>query len=235
MMRGLNAAALIMVIAWGGCQATAQEKNDPWKGRDFVEVRKQLLADGWRPIKGNYSWETREGDWKDEPGERFAAQHKEIVTCIGGHFEICRLSYVRSGKCLSIITERYAWWVEPREEIAVINWSNDCPRKKSDRSLFAKDIRDARKMLLAQGWKPLRTNKRWPDGTYQNQEANAGMLFDAGFIEVENCTGIGDNHCNFNYAKAEQCLALHTIGEYIPDIAAHPEVINWSNDCPSEK
>ncbi|MDE2474673.1 MAG: hypothetical protein KGO48_06475 [Alphaproteobacteria bacterium] len=91
---------------------------------------------------------------------------------------------------------------------------------------------DARAALLNAGWLPVRIDKRMADGTRENQFGDGRLFFNAGFIEVQECTGTGTNPCILNYQKDGMCLRLVTEGEYLPERGSIPDVLFWSDDCP---
>jgi len=75
-------------------------------------------------------------------------------------------------------------------------------------------LSQARKTLLAQGWKPRETFGVDADGARWSQFADAGEMYRAGIIEVESCSGTGMNYCSFNYSRKGKCLSLQTQGEF---------------------
>lgn len=92
-------------------------------------------------------------------------------------------------------------------------------------------ISQVRAELLKDGWTPVRIDSKLHDGSVENQEAEARLLFQAGFFEVESCRGTDANVCFFNYQKNGQCLRLTTEGEYLPP-TGEPGSVSWSHDCP---
>jgi hypothetical protein len=89
----------------------------------------------------------------------------------------------------------------------------------------------ARRALLAEGWKPQETFGVDSNGKRFSQSADAGVLYQAGFIEVESCSGTGRNFCSFNYIRPGQCLSLSTEGEFKKG-AYEPRVISQNGKCP---
>jgi hypothetical protein len=65
----------------------------------------------------------------------------------------------------------------------------------------------------------------------ENQWGDAGVLFKAGFIEIEMCSGTGKNFCFFNYEYRGKCLRLLTQGEFSAG-KYEPTVIKESAECP---
>lgn len=91
-------------------------------------------------------------------------------------------------------------------------------------------IARARKALFAEGWKPVLSSQRLADGTLTSHWGDAGVMWDAGFHEVEDCSE-GLVYCMFNYSKAGHCLQLITQGE-LDDPRIEPRVTGWSEACP---
>lgn len=93
-------------------------------------------------------------------------------------------------------------------------------------------IVEARAALLKAGWMPVRIDERMADGTRENQFGDARLFFDAGYVEVQECTGTGTNPCILNYQKDGKCLQVITVGEYHPEWSDKPDVLRWTDDCP---
>ena len=93
-------------------------------------------------------------------------------------------------------------------------------------------ISKARAQLIAQGWLPLETFGEDANGTRWSLQGDAGAMYEAGFKEVEACSGTGLNFCSFNYTRAGKCLSLHTQGEFKAG-AYEPHVIKRTNICPA--
>jgi hypothetical protein len=85
----------------------------------------------------------------------------------------------------------------------------------------------ARAKLIGNGWKPIETFARYPDGELERDEVNARILFEVGFREVGGCMGTGTNPCFFSYHKGNRCMLLITEGEYDPRIPNSSEVTGW--------
>jgi hypothetical protein len=83
----------------------------------------------------------------------------------------------------------------------------------------------ARAALLHDGWKPVETSDRDIDGEILHSYGDAAPFFKHGFREVESCTGVDRDYCDFNYRKNGRCLLLSTEGEYIAPRS--PTVANW--------
>lgn len=96
--------------------------------------------------------------------------------------------------------------------------------------LKGEKLSQARKTLLAQGWKPQETFGVDADGDRWSQFADAGEMYRAGIIEVESCSGTGMNYCSFNYRRKGRCLSVQTQGEFKAGFY-EPTVIGTSNRC----
>ncbi len=70
-----------------------------------------------------------------------------------------------------------------------------------------------RARMLRRGWKPRITNDTYIDGTKVKDSGEARDMLDAGFVEVEDCSGTDYNFCDFNFKKGDYCLKIITIGE----------------------
>ncbi len=92
-------------------------------------------------------------------------------------------------------------------------------------------LSQARKALLAQGWKPRETYGLDGNGERWSQFADAGEMYRAGIIEVESCSGTGLNYCTFNYRRQAKCLSLVTQGEFKAG-AYEPTVVRTIARCP---
>ncbi|MBV8660264.1 MAG: hypothetical protein JO142_20795 [Burkholderiales bacterium] len=91
----------------------------------------------------------------------------------------------------------------------------------------------ARKALLAAGWQPRPTTLAFPDESLQKELTEPSLLIEAGFVEVEYCSGTGANYCFFNYIKKGQCLRLVTAGESSPPDHRWASVHHVLRECPS--
>ena len=72
----------------------------------------------------------------------------------------------------------------------------------------------ARSQLLADGWKPVRSADRRPDGSLEKTVGDAGTLLSLGMVEVAGCAGTGLGNCEFRWRRGSTCLGVFTIGEY---------------------
>lgn len=93
-------------------------------------------------------------------------------------------------------------------------------------------ISQARHALKLAGWEPRRTALDRGDGIDENQWGDARMLYQAGYVEVESCSGTGANYCFFNYRQARQCVRLLTVGEFKLG-EYEPKVVSHSRQCPA--
>ena len=86
-------------------------------------------------------------------------------------------------------------------------------------NVFGEDIRQARKKLLAYGWRPVRSTS----------ESGAIGSELRGVIEVESCSGVGYGFCGFNYRhKKGFGLGVVTTGDGYP-------VISYGAQCGAGK
>src|SRR5438105_2869637 len=107
----------------------------------------------------------------------------------------------------------------------------DCAAATGKESLRpGMSISAVRALLLQDGWTAVRIDKKLA-GNRENLFGDARLLFQAGFFEVESCTGIGQNYCFFNYQKNGECLRLITSGEYF-SASDEPKLDKWTNECP---
>ena len=89
---------------------------------------------------------------------------------------------------------------------------------------------DARKKVLAAGWKPLMT--REPDGSMADAaegspdlDGNGRVFWSRGYVEVQNCAGTALARCAFNFVdKNGNRLKVTTAGEEDPKGAFHATV-----------
>jgi hypothetical protein len=96
-------------------------------------------------------------------------------------------------------------------------------------------LSSARAELLRTGWHPRETHLKDADGYFQHSFGSAGVLYKAGYIEVESCVGADFNLCIFDYEMGGVCGQLVTTGEYIPRVHVEPKVVRFASDCPSEQ
>lgn len=95
------------------------------------------------------------------------------------------------------------------------------------------DFYQARGELIIIGWKPLTTFTKFENGELENDFGEALTYKQNNFIEIESCSGTGEQYCIFNYQKSSECLRVVTQGMYDPKTNS-PVVINWKTvDCSS--
>lgn len=103
--------------------------------------------------------------------------------------------------------------------------TKDVPLKKGA------DFAKTRTALLKAGWQPVVSELMRGDDTPENQFGGAGEMYEAGFIEVQQCTQ-GHVACIFNYKRGKQCLQLITVGEVgIFKGKQYPVLVHWTNEC----
>lgn len=100
--------------------------------------------------------------------------------------------------------------------------------------LVGKPISSARSTLLADGWSPVETALTTAKGVPERSKGEAGMFLDAGYPEIERCTGTARNYCFFNYSRRGKCLRVRTLGVLrSPD--SEPKVHGAGDACPSKQ
>jgi hypothetical protein len=100
--------------------------------------------------------------------------------------------------------------------------------------LVGKPISTVRTTLLADGWVPQETALTRAKGAPERSWGEAGKLLEAGYPEVERCTGTSRNYCFFNYNRRGQCLRVRTLGVLrAPD--TEPKVHGAGDACPSKQ
>ncbi|MDC6126841.1 hypothetical protein PPH41_02325 [Burkholderia gladioli] len=73
-------------------------------------------------------------------------------------------------------------------------------------NVFDKSIAEARKILIAQGWRPMRARRGDP------LHDVAADLARHGVIEVNDCSGTGVGYCGYSYDNAAGMLSVVTVG-----------------------
>ena len=97
------------------------------------------------------------------------------------------------------------------------------------------DYATARARLIGLRWNPFITHKLMADGAEERNWGDAKRMREAGFEEIESCTGTGLNFCIFNFKKGSVCMRITTVGEYRNDQGS-PKVEAWSKGrCREEK
>ncbi|MBL8345469.1 MAG: hypothetical protein JNN03_08505 [Rubrivivax sp.] len=100
--------------------------------------------------------------------------------------------------------------------------------------LVGKPLSGARSTLLADGWLPQETALTTAKGVPERSRGEAGTLLEAGYPEVERCTGSSRNYCFFNYSRRGQCLRVRTLGVLRPP-DSEPKVHGAGDACPSKQ
>lgn len=82
-----------------------------------------------------------------------------------------------------------------------------------------KSYHEARKILLARGWKPFRTiNGKDAANDPRVLSGNGPLFWSKGYFELENCSGTGLAYCSFLFRNAQgRRLRVVTAGEETPD------------------
>ena len=69
---------------------------------------------------------------------------------------------------------------------------------------------------------------------YERSWGEAGRLLEAGYTEIERCTGSSRNYCFFNYSRRGQCLRVRTLGVLRPP-DTEPKVHGAGDACASKQ
>lgn len=87
----------------------------------------------------------------------------------------------------------------------------------------------ARAAVLRDGWQPVEIFEQDPDGgNALHSWGDAKPFYRSGLKEVESCTGVDADYCDFNYRRKDRCLFLVTAGEYgAPGARYVPTVASW--------
>lgn len=101
-------------------------------------------------------------------------------------------------------------------------------------ALVGKPLSAARSSLLAGGWEPQETALTTSRGELERTRGEAGRLVDAGYPEVERCTGSSKNYCFLNYRRGGRCLRMRTLGVLVPP-DGEPKVHGVGDACPSKQ
>jgi hypothetical protein len=100
--------------------------------------------------------------------------------------------------------------------------------------LVGKPFTSVRAKLLDEGWTPVETNLTTGRGVPERSRGEAAKYLDAGFPEIERCTGGSRNYCFLNYNRRGHCLRIRTHGKL--DLPATDPKIHGANDsCPSKQ
>ena len=88
----------------------------------------------------------------------------------------------------------------------------------SSPSLSAAKVREPysllRNRLIEQGWAPRITNQRFDEVILEKEFGDAENMLNAGFVEIEYCSGTSLNSCKFNFQRKMSCLTIITQGEF---------------------
>jgi hypothetical protein len=108
------------------------------------------------------------------------------------------------------------------------------PPTKEMAAMVGKPFSTTREKLLEQGWEPVDTNLTTAHGVPERSRGEAGKFLDAGFNEIERCTGGQKNYCFLNYKRRGHCLRVRTLGAL--DLPARDPKIHGAGDaCPSKQ
>lgn len=101
-------------------------------------------------------------------------------------------------------------------------------------ALVGKPLSAARSSLVNGGWEPQETALTTAKGALERERGEAGKLLEAGYPEIERCTGGGKNYCFLNYKRGGKCMRVRTLGVVrAPD--TEPKVHGVGDACPSKQ
>jgi hypothetical protein len=100
--------------------------------------------------------------------------------------------------------------------------------------LIGKPFSSVRAKLIDEGWSPVETNLTNAKGLPERSRGEAAKYLEAGFPEIERCTGGSRNYCFLNYSRRGNCLRVRTVGPLdLP--TADPKVHGAGDACPSKQ
>lgn len=100
--------------------------------------------------------------------------------------------------------------------------------------LVGKPFSSVRAKLMDDGWTPVETNLTTAKGLPERSRGEAAKYLEAGFPEIERCTGGSRNYCFLNYSRRGNCLRIRTVGSLdLP--TADPKVHGAGDACPSKQ
>jgi hypothetical protein len=104
-----------------------------------------------------------------------------------------------------------------------------CDGQGAAPNVYHKSIRQARKILIAQGWTPVPS---------RSSDPLAKQLHESGIVEANDCSGTGFAFCEYRYRKANMELHLTTFGDgdapTVADYSAACSRSRWIKDAPKE-
>ncbi|MBL8340962.1 MAG: hypothetical protein JNL30_05780 [Rubrivivax sp.] len=101
-------------------------------------------------------------------------------------------------------------------------------------ALIGKPFSATRAKLVAEGWTPVETHLTNSRGEAERSRGEATKFLEAGFAEIERCTGGAKNYCFLNYKRGGKCLRVRTLGALeLP--ASDPKVHGAGDACPSKQ
>ncbi|MEX3630069.1 MAG: hypothetical protein VB138_11930 [Burkholderia sp.] len=92
--------------------------------------------------------------------------------------------------------------------------------------MFGKSIAEARKLFIAQGWRPVRAKRGDP------RYDVAADLARHGVIEASDCAGTGLGYCSYTYRNAVGTLSVVSVGGD-PD-PRNDTVVSATARCPAK-
>jgi len=98
-----------------------------------------------------------------------------------------------------------------------------------------KPVSSTRSTLIAEGWEPIETALTTSRGAPERERGEAGKLLEAGYPEIERCTGSGGRtYCFLNYGRRGKCLRVRTVG-VLQAPESEPKVHGVGDACPSKQ
>ncbi|AMN50729.1 hypothetical protein [Psychrobacter sp. P2G3] len=91
---------------------------------------------------------------------------------------------------------------------------------------------DARDLLLAAGWQPLKSIHHNDIENSDISYGNGSLFWDKGYVEIESCAGTGLAPCLFNFADIyDNNLKVVTVGEESPEYNSYAMVDRYWLVC----
>ena len=116
--------------------------------------------------------------------------------------------------------------------VAAFSQSKPCPPARHAKlpEIAGLTYPRARRILLAAGWRPLKTNSSAADVNVSY--GNGPFFWRRGYVELESCSGTGVAACAFLFKdRFGNRLRVTTEGEELPDDQAHAHVNGYRFLC----
>jgi hypothetical protein len=108
------------------------------------------------------------------------------------------------------------------------------PKSQPFAQFVGKPFSATRAAIVGGGWSPRETRLTTAKGEPERARGEAGKLLEAGYVEVERCTGGERNYCFFNYGRGGKCLRVRTLG-VLREADVEPKVHGVGDACPSKQ